>query len=52
MAVDAGKDFADRVDSDILLELLIEAGERLDKADIPLMGRFYWDFEAQEIRGN
>ena len=48
--LDQGKEFADAIDSAILLYILKEDGERLDQADIPLMGRYYWDFREQKIK--
>ena len=47
--VDAAKDTADRIDSGILLDVLREAGAKLDAQPVPLVGRYYWNPETNSI---
>ncbi len=43
------KDTADRIDSDIFLELLRGVGAKLDDSPIPLVGRYFYNPETNEI---
>ena len=42
------QDSADWIDSNILADIL-KAGERLDKEPVPLIGRYFWNPETNEV---
>ena len=47
--MDSAKETADRIDSEVYLDILKEAGERLDKEPIPLIGRYWWNPETNKV---
>ena len=46
---DQAKDFANWIDSNIYLDILKEAGELLDNQKIPLIGRYWYNPETDEV---
>ena len=49
LPTDPAKDTADWIDSDVLLNILKEAGAKLDDQPIPLIGRYYWNPTTRKI---
>lgn len=43
------KDLADWVDSHVLVDALQASGEALDAADVPLVGRYFWNPKTGQV---